>query len=250
MVPVLAFSIGKTFCLPPKGTIATARSILDLCKEFGARSLMAAPSILEEILIMQDKECIKILESLQFVAFGGSSIKCSVGDELQSRKVRLINHYGVAEVGSLSLVFAPKSDYDGRYVRLREDLQMEFTEVISSDNQIRYKLSVQPVDGGLAFEIQDQLIKKNGMQRDYAMAGRDDDIIVLATGEKVNPRILEGALTECDSVKGAIAFEAGKAEIEILVEPSKLFCGLLSNQRTRIWTLTLRSHHRLLYWLR
>ena len=180
---------------------------------------MTVPSILDDVLLMQGDEGINILQELDFVAFGGSPLKASVGDALEARKVPLLNHYGVAEVGPLSLIFSPGKDYNFRFARLRADLHMDIVELPSQDSEPRYKLSVYPVDGGPAFEIQDQLIKNKGTSRDFTAAGRDDDIIVLGTGEKVLPRLLEHALTECSRVKGALVFGAGRSEVGVLVEP-------------------------------
>ena len=180
---------------------------------------MTVPSILDDVLLMKDEEGIETLQNLDFVAFGGSPLKASVGDALEARGVKLLNHYGVAEVGPLSLIFSPGKDYNWRYGRLRSDLPMDIIEVYSQLPEQRYKLSVHPVDGGPAFEIQDQLVKNEKTARDFTAAGRDDDIIVLATGEKVLPRLVENALTESSLVRGALVFGAGRSEVGVLVEP-------------------------------
>ncbi|KAI3326175.1 hypothetical protein HD806DRAFT_489557 [Xylariaceae sp. AK1471] len=50
--------------------------------------------------------------------------------------------------------------------------------------------------------------------------GRRDDLIVLATGEKVLPRILEKFLEESPLVKTAVTFGEGQFELGVIVEPS------------------------------
>lgn len=71
------------------------------------------------------------------------------------------------------------------------------------------------------FEIANQLIRNEAFPKtDFAAVGRDDDVVVLANGEKVNPLLLETALTESGLVKSAIAFGENRFEIGVIVEPT------------------------------
>ena len=49
--------------------------------------------------------------------------------------------------------------------------------------------------------------------------GRNDDLLVLATGEKVLPHPLEQAMEQHPSIRRAIAFGNGQIELGILIEP-------------------------------
>jgi nucleoside-diphosphate-sugar epimerase len=223
VAPSLSLGVGKTVCLPPTSVISTGASTLELLKLTKARALITVPSILEEISLLPDNQGIPQLQPLQFVAFGGGRLKPSVGEKLAAAGVRLLNHYGTTETGSLSPVFIPGPDYDWPYFRLRKDMNLTVEPVEPSDDGAqRYKLITRPFGWGTIFEIQDQLVSnpRNPMT-DFNTAGRSDDLICLATGKKVFPGILESMLSETIDVKAAMAFGEGQFELGVLVEPSK-----------------------------
>ena len=186
---------------------------------------MTVPSVLEDISLLPEDAGIMALRDLDFVAFGGGLLKPLVGEKLAGGGVALLNHYGATEVGALSPIFVPKSElkYDFRYFRLRKDYDLETLQVSApSENDIRYKLVTHPFGWNRSFEILDQLIRNpNAPERDFNAIGRKDDMIVLATGEKVLPNILETLLSESEWCKVAVAFGQSQLEIGVLVEPQE-----------------------------
>lgn len=214
--------VGKKFCIPAPSVIPTGASIIELLKVAGARSLMTVPSILEEITFLPDEKGVSALVPLQFVAFGGGSLKPMVGEKLAAAGVRVLNHYGTTETGPLAPIFVPKADYDWRYFRLRKDMDLTVTPLPPSEDGVqRYTLIARPFGLGTTFQIQDELITnpRNPMI-DFNAVGRNDDLIVLATGEKVLPRILESSLSESELVTAAVAFGEGQFELGVIVQPS------------------------------
>lgn len=213
---------GLPFCLPAPSIVPTGTSTVDLLEATKARSLLTVPSILEDISLLPDQGGIQALQNLAFVAFGGGPLKESVGDLLEKSGVKLLNHYGATEIGPLAPIFVPKPPYDWRYFKLRKDMPVEMVPVESAgEERQRYKLVARPFGWTASFELQDHLVtdEKNPGTH-FTALGRKDDLIVLATGEKIVPQILESLLSESKHVKEAIAFGQNQFEIGVIVEPS------------------------------
>ena len=245
MTPFLAMGVGKTFCLPPPNVVPTGTTTVQLIKATGARALMSVPSILEEICTITHDEGVKTLGSMQFVAFGGGLLKPAVGEKLATAGVRLLNHYGTTESGPLAPIFVPDAHYDWHYFRLRKDMKLRIEPVAGAEDGVqRYKLTTYPFGWGTSFEIQDQLISNPNLpMTDFNAIGRTDDLIVLATGEKVLPRILETVISESADVKAAVAFGDSQFELGVIVEPAMdLAARDLEEYRNRIWNLVTEAN--------
>lgn len=220
MAPSLAMGVGKTVCFPPPGTVPNAHGVINLIKNNQGASLMSVPSILEEIMIAPTDDGVRTLATLDFVTFGGGLLTPKVGDRLAAAGVKLLNHYGTTESGPLSPFFAPTASYDWHFFRLRRDMRMSMKEIEPCEGQRRFRLTTYPFGVDQPFEIQDQLIcNPEHPDTDFNSVGRSDDLIVLATGEKVLPQILETSLVESGLVKSAIAFGDRQFEIGVIVEP-------------------------------
>jgi len=226
--------VGMAFCLPPSSTIPTGRSTMSLLTRLKASSLMTVPSILEDIADELDGMDLTDLVGLDLVAVGGGAIKPSVGKKLHASGVKLVNHYGATEIGALAPIFKPDEEYDWTYLRLRTDIGLKL-EYLPSDGDghgqskddingklpRRCKLIGYPFGWGSAFELQDEL-ECNPLHPDseVKILGRRDDLIVLATGEKVLPRLIEDSLAQSPLIKTAIAFGDGQFELGVIIEPT------------------------------
>ncbi|RYP25007.1 hypothetical protein DL765_000235 [Monosporascus sp. GIB2] len=239
----LSLGIGKTICIPPPSMIPNGASIAALLQDSGAKALLTVPSILEEIESLPGDKGHEVLRRLDFVAFGGGMPKASVGKRLECVGVRLINQYGATETGPLTPFFVPGKEYNWRRLRLRSDtlgpLQVRLDRVdvdqpehlqsdSDSERTYMYKLSMRPFGWQERFELQDLIITRRECsldidigQLDFSIAGRTDDLICLATGEKVRPVILESLLRQHEGVKEATAFGDKQYELGVIVESAK-----------------------------
>lgn len=216
--------MGKPFCLPEAGTIFTGPSTTQLLRSSGAKSLLTVPSILEEIALLPDNEGINALKELHFVVFGGGLPKETICDKLTAAGVKLLNHYGATETGPLAPLYVPQTKYDWHYFKLRTDIQdaLQVRLEAIGDEADQWKLSLRPVGWNERFPIQDILVPRPSPDSDneYTVLGRSDDLIRLATGEKVRPTILESMLAQNEAVKAAVAFGDSQFEIGVLIEPT------------------------------
>ncbi|CUS10367.1 unnamed protein product [Tuber aestivum] len=217
--PSLALSVGKPFCIPAASIIPTATSTLSLLRLSNARSLMSVPSILEDLLYLPQSEGINFLRTLDFVAVGGGPIKSSVGAALVEAGVKLLNHMGATEIGAIAPIFLPGPDYDWRYLLLRKDIGLRLED--PGDGSGLFRLIGRPFGWGREFPVQDLLqCNPRAPDNQFKILGRADDLIVLATGEKVLPRMLEMTVSNDCRVKDAIAFGDGRFNIGLVVEAS------------------------------
>ena len=184
------------------------------------------------------------LASLQFVAFGGGPLKPSVGQNLVAGGVKVLNHYGSTESGPIAPFFVPKPGYDWHYFRLRKDMNMRLERgPLLEDGLQSYTLITRPFGWTTDFIFQDQLIgNPQNPTSDFSAIGRNDDLIVLANGEKVTPRILETMLFESHFVKSAVAFGDGQFELGVIIQPSlSLAVEEYPNFKSSCWPIILEA---------
>lgn len=204
---------------------------------------MTVPSILEEII--HDAVGVQTLAKLDFVAFGGGNMKPAVGHGLVSAGVNLLNHFGTTESGPLAPIFIPGPDYGWQYFRLRRDIKLRIEPTsTSNDGDQHFKLTTYPLGWDKPFEIQDQLVTspRNPMV-DFNAIGRMDSVIVLATGEKVQPTIIETMLSEHPLVAAAIAFGDGHFQLGVIVQPSHATSSdCFDEYKTSVWPTLLEAN--------
>ena len=248
VTPALSLGIGKTLCIPPPSVIPTGAFVIDLLRLSKAQSLISVPSILEDISALPQGQGVQVLASLQFVAFGGGLLKPSVGANLVAGHVKVLNHYGSTESGPIAPLFVPKPDYDWRYFRLRKDMDMRLERGPLVEHDVQsYTLITHPYGWATTFVFQDQLIGNPQMPTsDFSAIGRNDDVIVLANGEKVSPRILETLLFESQLVNAAVAFGDGQFELGVIVQPSlPLAAEDYHRFKSSIWPIILQAGDRM-----
>ncbi|KAI0409181.1 hypothetical protein F4802DRAFT_545755 [Xylaria palmicola] len=221
LAPCLSLSIGMTVCFPPPTVIPGTKSTLDLIRIFNCESLMTVPSIIDDILCQSDErarnEALGMLAKLEFLAVGGGALKPDQGVILAEHRVKLLNHYGVTEIGAIAPIFRPGSDYNWRFLRLRSDLGLELRPIPNSTN---FRLIGYPIGWGTPFEVQDELERNEASSFvEVRILGRTDDVIVLKTGEKVQPRQLEDALNADPAIRTAVCVGSGFFEVAVIIDP-------------------------------
>jgi nucleoside-diphosphate-sugar epimerase len=232
---------------PPGDTIPNGTLLIDLMKVGRGQisSAMTVPTILEDITTLPNfSNAASYLSELDFIAVGGGGIKHTVGAKLHSHNVALVNHFGATELGALAPIFLPDSSYDWRYLRLRRDmgLKLERIEPEPSSSLVR-TLTGFPFGWGKSFQLQDRLeVNPLCPDGEVAILGRNDDLIVLATGEKVLPFLIERSLEAHPMIKRAVAFGNGQFEIGVIVEPFKYTLDSKSKFVDIVWAEVIRAN--------
>ncbi|KAH8768377.1 hypothetical protein F5883DRAFT_70874 [Diaporthe sp. PMI_573] len=225
VVACLALGVGKPVLLPPPNRIPTAISTIELVRSFGPKSLTTVPVILEGISKLPGGEGVAPLLALQYVAYGGGPLDHEVGDHLSKQGIKLLSHFGSTETGPLSPFMVPPSGRSWRYWPLRSDIDIEVEAVDSGaeglpgERQL-YKFSVTPFGWDRPFALQDWFAKDKSSAM-YEAVARQDDLIVLSNGYKVQPMILESVICKVDLVGAALVFGEGRSELGVLIEPAR-----------------------------
>ena len=226
--------------------VPNGASVLDLLQLSGASSLLTVPSVLEEIESLPNNKVHEALAQLDFVGFGGGMPKESVGQRLGTAGVRLIGQYGATETGPMTPFFTPGEGHNWRRLRLRNDilgpLQVRLGRV-DAEVHFAYRLSMVPFGWNQRFELQDLIVTdteyipgSDMSQLEFSIAGRTDDLICLATGEKVRPTILESLLRQQDGVKNATAYGEGQFELGVIIEAAhELDVNEVEHFKASIW---------------
>ena len=250
LAPGLSMSIGLPVCLPRTSEIPSGHSTAELLVRTHASSLMTVPSILDDVIESVEvyTRDVSVLANLDFVAVGGGALKPSTGENLHANNVQLLNHYGATEIGPLAPIFIPDKEYDWTYLRLRRDMGLRLVDVLpamkGSHSELRCRLVGTPFGLNTDFQLQDEL-ERNPRHPDseVRILGRNDDLIVLATGEKVLPRMLESHLMRSDLIRTAVAFGDGRFELGVLIEPvGTLNVDDHDQYLEKIWPLVLEAN--------
>ena len=245
--PFLSLSVGQPFIIPPSSQVPNGASTAVLLSIMRAKSLVTVPLILEEISLLPDDQGVKALLPLNYVAFGGGPLKESVGDKLQAAGVKLLKNYGLTETGPLGLIFNPTQSYDWHYFRLRNDMDLELKMLVElkseTDGADYYQLVARPPGWKDSFEVQDRLVSNpKAPLEEFNPVGRTDSLIVLATGEKVLPTILESTLCKSEHVKAAVTFGDTQFELGVIVEPTlPVSHNELEQYKQLIWPFILKA---------
>jgi len=219
-------------------------------------------TVLDEICgLGQEEYGIPALLPLQFVACGGGPLRHEVAERLATSGVKLVAHFGTTETGPLSPVFVPGPEDDWRFWRLRPDIPARVESVMVEDGAdtsfkigpgetaALQRLTVTPFGWDESFVLQDRLLTSERLPgREFRAIGRTDDMIVLVTGEKVQPHILESVLRESPLVKDAVAFGNGQFELGVIVEPVVVVDkkrNAIEGFKEAIWPLVVEANNRM-----
>ncbi|GJE97864.1 acetyl-CoA synthetase-like protein [Phanerochaete sordida] len=216
LAPCLALSIGLPFALPASTTIPTGTSTHAILQSSGATSLMTVPSILEELHQLPSEAGITVLQNLSFVAVGGAPMKHTVASALAAAHVPLLNHWGVTELGAIAPIAVPGPAHDWRWLRVRTDLALRLEPLAGGTVRLVGRAPLAAEE----FAVQDLLECNPHNAREVRIAGRADDLVVLATGEKVRPHALETRAAEHPAVRAALAVGTDRAQLALLLEPA------------------------------
>lgn len=210
-----------------------------LLHSYSAKSFTTVPYILEEISKLQNEEGTAHLTALQYVACGGGPLNVAIGDHLVEKGIKLLNHFGSTETGPLGPFMVPSKGYDWHYWPLRSDLNVnvEPSGIDQVDGHQLYQLSVTPFGWNEPFVLQDRFEKDTQSQTPaFRAVGRQDDLIILVNGLKVQPKILESTVSTSSLVSAALVFGDGQFEIGLLLEPAQPMKDIQQFKRA-IWPL-------------
>lgn len=177
-------------------------------------------------LLAESEEAIDLLAACSVVMFGGSACPDSLGDDLVSRGVNLVSHYGTTETGQLMSSERPPGDTLWNYVRPSDSTRPFLKFEDRGDGLLELiclpdwpgKVVSNRDDGSYATK---DLFTKHPRLEAYKYYSRLDDTVVLVNGEKANPLIVENAVRRQEGVREAVIFGHGRDRLGLMVIPAR-----------------------------
>ena len=235
MVVCLVLGIGKLVFLLLPNRILIVISIIKLVCTFRPKSLIMVLIILEGAVKLSRGKKVVLLLALQYIAYSGGPLDYKVGDYLSKQGIKLLSYFGLTKTGPLSLFIVLPSSCSQRYQPLRSNVNIKVEAV---DSRARrpfgkkqlYKFSVTLFSWDRLFALQDWFIK-NKSSAVYKVVVRQDNLVILLSGYKVQLMILKSVICKFDLVSIIVVFREGRLEIGILIKPARLLEDILVFKR-------------------
>ena len=188
------------------------------------RGIYVPPSIIEQWAA--DPNAINQAESLDFVLFGGGPLSQMIGDRLQ-KVAKICQMYGSLEINQVQLLMPKAGEWSYMEFNPYEKCDMRpagdgtFELVLHNDKKFadgRYLPHTFPEVKH--WHTKDLFVphpSKPGLWRYHS---RKDDLIVMASGHKLNPVELETIIQGAPLVNGALVVGQGRLQPALLLEPS------------------------------
>ncbi|THU92307.1 acetyl-CoA synthetase-like protein [Dendrothele bispora CBS 962.96] len=201
--------------------------------------LMTVPSFVT--MWRNDPHCVEILKSLKAVCCSSGPLPQNVGDDLIKWGVPLCTSYGATEFGIPTYRIALDESgntsldalknisvrlQDWRYVGFNKHVQ---TNLVPVGIEGGYELQImtwknhQPAienieEGSPGYATHDIVQVHPTKPFLWRLVGRTDEVIVLSSGEKVVPNVMENELGSCPLLSGVLMFGRGRLHCGLLVE--------------------------------
>ncbi|RAH63793.1 acetyl-CoA synthetase-like protein [Aspergillus aculeatinus CBS 121060] len=171
------------------------------------------PSVVDDIA--EDEHLITELAHCKYIMFGGGAI-------------RLINEIGTTESGSLVQFAVPSENWD--CYRFSDELNgIEWRRTGPDSDEYEMVLVRRPAASRFQavfrtlphlheFATRDLFARHPTIADGWVYRGRRDDVVVLSTGENLNPREIEDAVRSSPGIAGAVVFGSAFPQPGLLVE--------------------------------
>ncbi|KAK4632092.1 Adenylate-forming reductase Nps11 [Fulvia fulva] len=213
MTVMPTMSMYSTPVMAPPGHYAMRDGplVLRIIEKRNVKMIVASPALLEAISQMPNGTSTSA--TLDCVGFGGGPLRESLGDELSSQNVRLINIYGSSEACWLPTRTTEMVDWE--WLDFHPDLKIDWRDAGHGDGTHELCFADEaPVVNELrgtywSLQRKDWRSKDIFVQHEtkpwlWKLSGRQDDMLILATGSMINPIPMEDIVAADESVSGAL----------------------------------------------
>ncbi|KAK0701966.1 hypothetical protein B0T26DRAFT_807794 [Lasiosphaeria miniovina] len=213
---------------PPAAAPNDVQPFLDALdsRDADVNAVMLPPSALEGLV---RRGALARLARLERVLTGSGTMAPATGDALVARGVKMIHVYGSTEAGLVpSLVHPdpqlwPWFEWNERYGAVMELVDNNADGVYelvfrSEPQHVPHHPVFHAVPATSVWRSRDLFARHPSEPRLWQFIGRTDDVVVLSTGEKVNPVAMQDALPAHPLLKGALVVGQGRFRAALLVE--------------------------------
>ncbi|KAJ7732697.1 acetyl-CoA synthetase-like protein [Mycena metata] len=179
----------------------------------------------------QDSANVAKLKALDAIIFSGASVNKSIGDMLAESGVVMHPFWGSTEVGPATM-FVPRPPPSGQweyfklsnhitfFMKPHETLENVFEPIMIPTEKCFPHAFNTLHDEKPAFNVGDLLERHPANPERWRVYGRQDDQIMLSTGEHVNPLPIEDIISQDKHVAAVIVFGTNHFNTGILVQPT------------------------------
>ncbi|GAD96178.1 NRPS-like enzyme, putative [Paecilomyces variotii No. 5] len=208
---------------PHPDVAPTAEYLLSLLNQNIITSLVSPPSLLDAL--SQIPAGIDALSKLEHVGYCGGPLPEHVGNALAPRLKHLYSLIGATEYGWFFTIPGDSSKW--RYIRFHPGARYRFEEVSEGIFELiipnkpelhKFHGSTQTFPHLAEYRSRDLYAPVPGEDGWMRYQGRNDDLIVLSNGEKINPVPLESMIGSNHAVKGALIVGEYRFLPSLLVE--------------------------------
>lgn len=211
--------------IPVLGPYPPSSDIADAMHVHGSVQESCVPPVVLVDLV-KNPEHLENLSRLKRIIYGGGPLPKNAGDIIKT-KTNLLNCMGSTEGSGMPVQDCPN---DWEYIKLSPLLGYEYRHVSKDlyEQVIVRRPELEPYQAVFATfpDLQEwpmkDLYSPHPTRKDlWLYRGRTDDIIVFATGEKLNPLDMEDIITTHPAVNAALINGLGRFQSTLLVEAVK-----------------------------
>jgi thioester reductase-like protein/acyl-CoA synthetase (AMP-forming)/AMP-acid ligase II len=228
---------------PP--SIAILQRILELRI---AQMGMLLPVLLQDIVA--ESHLLPLLSRWEGVCYGGAMLQPEIGDAI-CEHTKIFQNLGSTETFNLpELEWKDKKEWF--WNRFHPDLNVEFVPVDDDSYELFFRRDQEKLKHQGAFWTfpdrdsysMGDLYKRHPTEPGLWMhCGRKDDIIVLANGEKLNPRAAENVISQHPEIRSALVIGSGRTQVAVLAElrPGSTLPVLSAQEQTKALLPSIRK---------
>ena len=246
----MSIFVDSTVILPP-----VAPLIVDLVNEVHLHAQvefsMLPPAIIVELA--KNDTYLRNLRQLRGVNFAGGPLPKETGDEV-SKYIGVYTNYGSTEMLAPPMLSKPSEywsyfrfDLDFSGVQFRDVGQNLYELVIVRDPKLALVQAIFVTFPDIdEYHSRDLFSKHPSELNLWKYEGRLDDVLVLSNAEKINPIDMEGTITSCPEVTGALVVGQARIQTALLLEVQQ--APQTQKQRDelvrKIWPFVQRANER------
>ena len=206
----------------PPLRLPSGNLVAEILRQQDVRGCLLPPTTTAELFHEPDGP--QLLRNLSVLCFGGGPLNEAIGNEL-AKHVTLCQFYGSTETGQARQLVPLEDDW--QYIEFHPDSNQEmqpaeddaYELVLYADEHTEDSSAINHNFPGLReFHTKDLFKPHPEKPRLWKFHARQDDIIVLSNGHKLNPILLETGLIRTAGVSGALLVGQGQPRVGLLVE--------------------------------
>ncbi|KAH8103378.1 hypothetical protein BXZ70DRAFT_1055180, partial [Cristinia sonorae] len=216
---------------PAPPMVPTPMNMLDVAKKTACEAFLCVPTFVEGYA--KSDEAIEFLKTLKILLFGGGPLSATTGKKLAAAGVPICSCYGGTEWGPYIYAWDERYPDDPlkmvgnwEWVAFPPEVNPRWIPQDDGSYELQFldcdthQSAVLNLPDAKGYATSDLFIPHPTRPDLWRIIGRIDDVIMLASGEKIVPLDQENYLYTRPMLQGAVMFGRARNEPGVLLEPS------------------------------